>query len=79
MSKVKLKKQRFLDWYFTEPDDYLIFAKNIISELRTDGKAKTSIRELLDGCGELPNYIMEDHNEEDEDAYYCPTEIKLID
>lgn len=81
-TKVKLTKERFLDWYFSDNDDILITARNMIKELHSEGKYSVNVRELLDGCSELPDWIMKDYDEEkdwsDEGKYYTPEEIELV-
>ena len=81
-TKVKLTKERFLDWYFSDNDDILITARNMIKDLNSTGEFSTNVRELLDGCSELPDWIMKDYNEEtdwsDESKCYSPEDIELI-
>ena len=79
-TKVKLTKEKFLDWYFSDRDDILITANNMVSQLYDTGKYNVDVRELLEGCSELPDYIMENFTDEYNDTiYYVPEEIKLID
>jgi hypothetical protein len=74
MAKVKLKKSVFLDWYFSDLEDYEIFAKNLVSDLKKFGKAKTSVKELVSGCGYIPGFITEKQDSKE----YDPEKIKLI-
>lgn len=79
-TKVKLTREKFLNWYFTDRDDILVTANNMISQLYDTGKYSVDVRELLEGCSELPDYIMENFIDEYNDTiYYVPEEIKLID
>lgn len=81
-TKVKLTKERFLDWYFSDTDDILMTARNMIRDLHSSGEFHTTVQDLLDGCSELPDWIMRDYNEEtdwsDEGKYYTPEEIELV-
>lgn len=80
MKKVKLKKKRFLDWYFSDTDDYIHLAIKILKQLKHEGKSSITIEEIFEGCSELPDYIMENHDEDNEiGAYYYISEIELID
>ena len=80
--KVKLTKENFLDWYFSDRDDILYIGNRIIGELKAEGKANVTTRELLDGCGELPSYIMEGYRDNEDEwidtKYFEPSEIELI-
>lgn len=73
--KIKLKEEKLLDWFFSDQDDMLSFAKLAIDDMRTNGYTKWSVQGILDGCGYLPAYICENGEEGKE---YDPSDIELI-
>ena len=73
--KIKVKEADFLNWYFSDQDDLLTFAKNTISELRANGYAEDSVQGLLDRSGYIPGFISVNPNDENE---YDPSDIELI-
>ena len=75
MNKIKVKKIDFLNWYFADHDDLLMFAKNMVSELQSNGFIKESVQSLLDRCGYVPGYISENPNDDEE---YDSGDIELI-
>jgi hypothetical protein len=75
MKKIKVKKIDFLNWYFDDHDDLLMFAKNMVSELQSSGFIKESVQSLLDRCGYVPGYISENP---DDDNEYDPDDVELI-
>lgn len=74
MSKVKLKESAFLDWYFSNHEDVMLFARNIILELRTNGFVKESIQSLLNRFGHIPGCICEGEPK----GEFDPNDIELI-
>ena len=77
--KVKLTKEKFLDWYFSDTDDYDHINNRLFNSLLHYGKFSINVRELLDSCCELPERLMEGYDEEnDKDYHYVPCEIELI-
>lgn len=74
MSKAKLKESAFLDWYFSDHEDLIVFGKNMISELRASGFVKETVQSLLDRCGYIPGYICED----EPDGEFDPADVELI-
>jgi hypothetical protein len=75
MKKIKVKKIDFLNWYFSDHDDLLMFAKDMLSELQSNGFIKESVQSLLDRCGYVPGYISENS---DDDEEYDSGHIELI-
>jgi hypothetical protein len=76
MKKIKVKKIDFLNWYFSDHDDLLMFAKDMLSELQSNGFIKESVQSLLDRCGYVPGYISENADDNEE---YDSGDIELID
>lgn len=83
MKKVTLKRKSFIDWYFSDNEDIYIIGNKVANTLQKEGRITITAEELLDGCGELPSYIMEEYRDDDdhhaEAKYFVPTEIELID
>ena len=65
--KFKLTKEKFINWYFDDADTRIDFGYNAIKELQLYGKFNTTIEELFDTCGYIPQWICEDQSINDED------------
>jgi len=66
-NKFKLKKERFINWYFSDNDTRIDFGNNAISELEQFGKLNVTIKGLFDTCGYIPQWICEGQSINDED------------
>lgn len=75
MAKIKVTEESFLNWYFSDDSDKLVFANNAIAELKTHGKVLQTVQTLLDNCEYVPGFITEDG---DEDEEYSPEDVELI-
>ena len=53
-----INKQRFIEWYFQDDDDYQNLGRTIAESLGDDGKAQISIQDLWDGLGGIPCWIL---------------------
>lgn len=73
--KIKVKELNFLNWYFSDAEDVLAFARNMINELKSEGFIKESVQSLLDRCKYIPGYISENPNDDKE---YDPEDVELI-
>lgn len=80
MDKIQLETDRFLDWYFSDRDDLLTTANNMLKELYANACYNVTVQDFLDGCSELPDYIMVGNEDIDvcDTKYYSPSEIELI-
>ena len=72
--KIKVKESEFLNWYFSDDEDLLIFARNMVSELHTAGFIKETVQSLLDRSGYIPGHI----STEPDDNEYDPEDVELI-
>ena len=83
MIKYGVNADDFLEWYFEDAEDYIIFAKEIVSRLKKGEKRTTiTVKELFDQCADIPTYLcipLRDNgrNVEDLDGI-DPSECKLI-
>jgi hypothetical protein len=73
--KIKVKESDFLRWYFSDAEDILAFARNMINELKSEGFIKESVQSLLDRCGYIPGHISENP---DDDKEYDPEDVELV-
>jgi hypothetical protein len=73
--KKQVTKSSFLDWYFSEKDDLLNFARWMIDDLTKTNGVYISIQDLFSGCGYIPASIVEN---DDTDNEYLPEECELI-
>ena len=78
MAKIKVTEESFLNWYFSDDNDKLVFANNAIAELKTHGKVLQTVQTLLDNCGYVPGFIAEAGEGVDESDEYEPEEVELI-
>lgn len=79
IQKFAVKKQTFLDWYFSDNDDTLEIGHKAINSLNKEGKFSISIQDLLDSCCEIPPYILIGCEENLFDDWVSPASIRLID
>jgi hypothetical protein len=73
--KIKVKESDFLSWYFSDHEDLMAFAKNMITELQSQGFVKESVQSLLDRCGYIPGHLSENP---DDDKEYDPEDVELV-
>lgn len=74
--KNKVKQSNFLRWYFSDTDDTYLIGKRVIENLFSTGEFKINVRELINDCGYIPQYICEDT---EGNADYWPNEIEIIE
>ena len=76
MEKFKVTKERFLNWYFGDPESRINFGNNAIEELESFGKVTVTIQGLFDTCGYIPQWICEDQSiHDDDDLDVCQVEL----
>ena len=76
----KLKKNKFLDWYFSETDDYTELGRYIVATLLEKDTITISIQSILNLSDYIPAFILEKHKDlEDGDEIYDTDDIELID
>lgn len=74
--KNKIKESKFLEWYFQNRDDLMIFAESILFELKKYGKSSLTTKKLFDKCGYIPSHICEDTSVITE---YDPSEVYFLE
>jgi hypothetical protein len=58
MAKFGVKQEDFLDWYFSETEDYLSFAQYIVSELKGSKQIIVRSKHLLDLVCYVPTHLL---------------------
>ena len=53
-----ISKEKFIEWYFQDADDYGRIGHSVVEMLLDDGKAEMTIQDLWDGCGSYPSWIL---------------------
>ena len=82
MKKYKLKKERFLDWMFSDQDDIMYWGRRFVKDLTEKGTITYTTQNLFEERDELPIWLMvgyEDYDYMGEDFVYDMDEIELID
>lgn len=74
MKKNKVTKSAFLNWYFSDQDDYSSAMNGLLDSLLNEGRFTITTQELFDSCGFIPQYICEVAGDEE----YSPIEVELI-
>lgn len=64
--KYKLKTTTFLNWYFADGDDYKYIGRRVEYLLKNSVIAKISIIDLFEEQEELPTWLLESYNGEDD-------------
>lgn len=64
--KYKLKRSKFLNWYFADGDDYKFIGRRVERLLEKSEVAKISVRNLFEEVEELPTWLLESYDEEDD-------------
>ena len=77
MAQFQLKKSRFIDWYFADPETRIDFGNNAISELKHFGTLDVTTQGLFDTCGYIPQWLCEGQSDDD-DQELEPGDIELI-
>ena len=81
MAKYGVNANDFLDWFFSEREDYTNLGMTIVEELKTEKTVRTTVKSIFDQCGYIPSHLLiplsakveiEDMTEVD------PSECKLI-
>ena len=73
----KVKASKFLDWYFSESDDYIAFGMKSAMELFENGKTSVSVVDIFNDCGYIPSYICE--QKDDKVKEYLPIDLLFED
>lgn len=75
--KLKVKKERFLKWYYSDISDYNLLGRLMVSQMRMNDTAKMSIQQVFNNAGYIPSFIVEGWNEKERKEYQ-PHECELI-
>ena len=77
--KKKVNRKKFLNWYFSDKDEYTILGSSIVSELEDDRRVVVTAQSILDSCGYIPAFLVINSKAKDRDKEYEPNEIELVD
>ena len=77
--KYKLNKATFIDYMFSDKDDYLYWGKRVAEELSCDGEITITLQEMLDGTGDIPLWYFHLEDEKGHPKYIDPQNEELID
>ena len=75
--KLKVKKERFLKWYYSDISDYNLLGRLMVSQMRMNDTAEMSIQQVFNNAGYIPSFIVEGWNEKERKEYQ-PHECELI-
>jgi hypothetical protein len=73
----KVKASKFLNWYFSDLDDYSTFGMKSVLSLSEHGSVSLSIVDIFNDCGYIPTSICE-YKDSDKDEY-LPSELLFED
>lgn len=80
---IKVKKWKFIQWYFADKNMKRDIAQKVQEALDVDGEYSLTVEELFDTCGYIPNEITESahsiNTQFDDEIEYTPNECELID
>lgn len=81
--KGSITASSFIEWYFSDEDDYRDLGRDVVFNLKTNGYFNITVKELFDSCGYIKAQIctvfdIEDPNI-DEDYEFQPEDLIFID
>ena len=76
--KYKIKKSTFLEFMFSDAEDYTYWVNRWYKDLETKGKIDFTIQDLFDQVLELPIHITEGNEDYWDAGEVCPSEVELI-
>ena len=62
----KVKASEFLNWYFADGDDYKSIGRRVERLLENSGVAKITVEDLFDEQNEMPTWILESYDGDDD-------------
>jgi hypothetical protein len=77
-TKIKLKKENFLEWYFTDLNDFTDIGQKVFKDLLSNNRSLVTVNSLFKDCQYIPNFICEE-NDFDENKEFLPIAVELID
>lgn len=72
----KLKESQFIDWYFSDDEDYKYIGERVRKLLEESGDVTISLDNLFWEQDEIPTWILESY--EGDDDYINADEVELI-
>lgn len=76
--KPRVRKERFLEWYFSEQDDFIKIGKEVAEKLKKKGSYKMTVEKLFyKECTAIPAFITE--NETSEESMFLTSDCELVD
>jgi hypothetical protein len=76
-NKFKLKKERFINWYFSDNDIKIDFANKLVGDLEDQGSSDVTIQGILDTCFYIPQWLCEGQSSDDNEDL-DPEDVELI-
>lgn len=62
----KVKASKFLNWYFADGDDHKYIGRRVERLLENSGVAKITVEDLFDEQNEIPTWILESYDGDDD-------------
>lgn len=72
----KLKESQFIDWYFSDAEDYKHIGERVRKLMDKSGYATISVENLFWEQDEIPTWILEGYDGDDD--YINADEVELI-
>ena len=72
----RVRKERFLEWYFSDEEDILIMGNRLLYNLQDDNTFTITTEDLFNECEYIPAFITENYTNEDRE--FTPGECELI-
>jgi hypothetical protein len=81
MKKGKVTASKFLEWFYSDSEDYLHAGESLVFNMKTNGYYKSTVKEIFDSSGYIPAHICTDLSEEidDDDHEFESEELEFID
>jgi len=64
--RYNIKKSKLIQYIFSDTEDLKYYARTWIEYLEEDGKIDITLQDLLDNQCEIPTYLIEDYQGEEE-------------
>ena len=76
--KRKISYQNFLDWIFSDRDDYVRYGGLLKDAFKNNPKSSVTIDDLFRETVEFPKWLLDDFDESEEDADEWVSNVELI-
>lgn len=60
--KHPILKENFINWYFSDREDYQFLGLHVAGMLSDKGRASVTLSSLLKDCGYVPAFICDDYD-----------------